>query len=68
MLRLLASGSGFELWYNMVMKITLIIIIAMILILILGFTLDIFPTYQCSTSTGPNGVVEWCEWSRGVIS
>ncbi len=34
---------------------------------ILGYGLQIVPIYQCGSTMGPNGPVNWCEWATGLI-
>jgi hypothetical protein len=44
----------------------LVIVVLVILYFILG-ALGIIPTYQCGSTMGPNGPVNWCQWRYGTI-
>jgi len=48
-------------WVWLVLVVTLVS-----LYFILG-KLGIIPTYQCGSTMGINGPVNWCQWSYGAI-
>jgi hypothetical protein len=43
-----------------------IAVIVIFLYYILG-SLGVIPTYQCGTTMGPNGPVDWCDWHYGTV-
>ncbi|GEM_PF-6088982 len=47
--------------------IGLLIMAILVLMYFILVALNIIPTYQCGSTMGINGTVNWCQWSRGII-
>jgi hypothetical protein len=47
----------------------IILIIFLLIYYILSYKLGVLPSYQCGSTMGPEGVVNWCQWvkSRGLV-
>jgi len=42
------------------------VVVLVLLYVVLG-VLGIIPTYQCGSTMGLNGPVNWCGWYRGTV-
>lgn len=48
----------------------LVLLVLLLGLLVAWFVLSrlgILPTYQCGSTHGPNGPVNWCGWYRGIV-
>jgi uncharacterized membrane protein len=52
-------------WWFWALLILIIIII--ILYFVLAYIFNILPRYQCGSTMGPNGSVNWCGWYKGTV-
>ncbi len=44
-----------------------LVLLLIVLIYLALVSLGVLPTYQCGTTLGPNGPIEWCGWYRGTV-